>query len=127
MDLGDWSAACAGPGPRGCGPRACYVVPDFANPSGATMSESARRDLIELAENENLLLLEDNPYGILAEPEARIPTLKSMDRGDRIGYFGTFAKAVFAGVRVGYVLADQRTGHDGLLADELSKSRACSR
>ncbi|HEX5400839.1 MAG TPA: PLP-dependent aminotransferase family protein [Pseudonocardiaceae bacterium] len=107
---------------EGLRPRACYVVPDFANPSGTNMSSAARRELVELAEREDILLLEDNPYGILAE--RRIPTLKSIDPGGRVVYFGTFAKSVFAGARVGYVVADQRTGDGGLFADELAKIKS---
>ncbi|MFF4342516.1 PLP-dependent aminotransferase family protein [Kitasatospora sp. NPDC001540] len=110
-------------------PRACYVVPDFANPSGASMDEPARRRLLEVAEESGVLLIEDNPYGFFGRtPDAR-PTLKALD-GDRgnVVYLGSFAKTCFPGARVGYVLADQRVaapdGREGLLADELAKLKS---
>ncbi|MDG9716064.1 PLP-dependent aminotransferase family protein [Streptomyces sp. DH24] len=108
----------------GLRPRACYVVPDFANPSGATMPEANRRELLELAEREDILLLEDNPYSLFHAGGARLPTLKSLDTGQRVVYFGSFAKTAFAGARVGYVVADQPVVGAGLFADELAKLKS---
>ncbi|BAJ32279.1 MULTISPECIES: PLP-dependent aminotransferase family protein [Kitasatospora] len=110
-------------------PRACYVVPDFANPSGASMDEPSRRRLLEVAEETGVLLIEDNPYGFFGRTAAARPTLKALD-GDRgnVVYLGSFAKTCFPGARVGYLLADQRVaGPDGrtaLLADELAKLKS---
>jgi (S)-3,5-dihydroxyphenylglycine transaminase len=108
-------------------PRACYLVPDFANPSGTSMPTPARRRLLEIAEAENLLVLEDNPYGLFSGGD-RLPTLKSLDRGRRVVYLGSLAKSTFPGARIGYVVADQRVAnHDGgitLLADELAKIKS---
>ncbi|MGW0334166.1 aminotransferase-like domain-containing protein [Streptomyces sp. NPDC003011] len=109
-------------------PRALYVVPDFANPSGLSMTVDAREELLEIALQEDVLVLEDNPYGFFIRDGEPRPTLKSLDRGRRVVYFGSFAKTVFPGARVGYVLADQEVeGSDGrrtLLADELSKIKS---
>ncbi|RKE22666.1 PLP-dependent aminotransferase family protein [Streptomyces sp. TLI_171] len=110
-------------------PRACYVVPDFANPSGASMDEPARRRLLQVAEETGVLLIEDNPYGFFGRSGAARPTLKALD-GDRgnVVYLGSFAKTCFPGARVGYLVADQRVvGPDGarsLLADELAKLKS---
>ncbi|QKW22914.1 PLP-dependent aminotransferase family protein [Kitasatospora sp. NA04385] len=109
-------------------PRACYVVPDFANPSGASMAEPARRRLLEVAEESGVLLIEDNPYGFFGRTAAARPTLKALD-GDRgnVVYLGSFAKTCFPGARVGYVVADQRVAGGagtGLLADELAKLKS---
>ncbi|MEU0130484.1 PLP-dependent aminotransferase family protein [Streptomyces sp. NPDC006289] len=110
---------------EGLRPRACYVVPDFANPSGATMPQEARRRLLDLAERENILLLEDNPYSMFhSGGEERPPTLKSLDTAQRVVYFGSFAKTAFAGARVGYVVADQPVVDGGLFADELAKLKS---
>ncbi|RPE28526.1 aminotransferase class I/II-fold pyridoxal phosphate-dependent enzyme [Kitasatospora cineracea] len=109
-------------------PRALYLVPDFANPSGTSLSHGARRDLLDVAEAEDLLLLEDNPYGFFSREGEPAATLKSMDTGRRVVYLGSFAKTAFPGARVGYVVADQEVrGADGrrtLLADELSKIKS---
>ncbi|MFI1522872.1 PLP-dependent aminotransferase family protein [Kitasatospora cineracea] len=110
-------------------PRACYVVPDFANPSGASLDEPARRRLLAVAEETGVLLIEDNPYGFFGRTADPRPTLKALD-GDRgnVVYLGSFAKTCFPGARVGYVVADQRVaapdGRAGLLADELAKLKS---
>ncbi|MFD5749830.1 PLP-dependent aminotransferase family protein [Streptomyces sp. NPDC127033] len=109
-------------------PRALYVVPDFANPSGASMELPERRRLLEIAEQEDLLILEDNPYGFFVRTGGARPTLKSMDRERRVLYLGSFAKTALPGARVGYVVADQEVvgpgGRRTLLADELSKIKS---
>lgn len=109
-------------------PRAFYVVPDFANPSGASMSRAAREHLLAVAEEEELLVLEDDPYGFFVRTGEARPTLKALDRGRRVVHLGSFAKTALPGARVGYVLADQEVvGPEGgrtLLADELSKIKS---
>ncbi|HEX6525140.1 MAG TPA: PLP-dependent aminotransferase family protein [Streptosporangiaceae bacterium] len=105
-------------------PRALYVVSNFANPSGVSLSADVRRGLIAAAADEDLLILEDDPYGLFGLDDERIPTLKSLDTDQRVLYLGSFAKSVFPGARVGFLVADQTvvnaTGHRSLLADELS-------
>ncbi|NEC14041.1 PLP-dependent aminotransferase family protein [Streptomyces sp. SID8014] len=109
-------------------PRAFYVVPDFANPSGASMSRAARELLLAVAEEEELLVLEDDPYGFFVRTGEARPTLKALDRGRRVVHLGSFAKTALPGARVGYVLADQEVVGPGggrtLLADELSKIKS---
>jgi (S)-3,5-dihydroxyphenylglycine transaminase len=104
-------------------PRVLYVIPDFANPSGQVMSLERRRELLALAERENILLLEDNPYGFTAG-DRQLPTLKALDDRGRVVYLGTFAKVCLPGTRVGYVVADQLVTGDGVephfLAEELA-------
>ncbi len=113
----------------GLRPRACYVMPDFANPSGLSLDVDARRRLLEVAAEQELLLLEDNPYGLFpAWGVARVPTLKALDTERRVVYLGSFAKTGLPGARVGYVVADQTVaapdGSTNLLADELSKLKS---
>ncbi|GLW56741.1 PLP-dependent aminotransferase family protein [Kitasatospora phosalacinea] len=114
-------------------PRALYVVPDFANPSGTSMPLAARAGLLEAAAEEGLLVIEDNPYGFFSrepgEQPGERPTLKALDgnRG-RVVHLGSFAKTCFPGARLGYVVADQRVaapdGRTTLLADELAKLKS---
>jgi (S)-3,5-dihydroxyphenylglycine transaminase len=105
-------------------PRALYVVSNFANPSGVSLSAQVRRGLIEVAAQEDLLILEDDPYGLFGLDDSRSPTLKSLDTDQRVMYLGSFAKSVFPGARVGFLVADQvvvsADGQRSLLADELS-------
>ena len=112
---------------RGRRPRAVYVIPDHSNPSGTTMPLPARRALLDLAARYDLLVLEDSPYRLVSAG-ARVPALKSLDRERRVIQLGSFAKTVFPGARVGYVVADQRVtlpdGRSGLLADQLAKVKS---
>jgi (S)-3,5-dihydroxyphenylglycine transaminase len=109
-------------------PRALYVVPDFANPSGTSLTVPARHRLLQVARAEDLLVIEDNPYGFFTRDEASRPTLKSLDAHRTVVYLGSFAKTCFPGARLGYVLADQEvTGPDGsrtVLADQLAKVKS---
>jgi (S)-3,5-dihydroxyphenylglycine transaminase len=123
MDLDDLRRQLHRARSQGWRPRGCYLVPDFSNPTGTCLRLDARRELIALAQAEDLLLVEDNPYGLFGS-QARLPTLKSLDRTRHVVYLGSFAKTAMPSARVGYVVADQpvrRAGRpDGLLADKLS-------
>jgi (S)-3,5-dihydroxyphenylglycine transaminase len=123
----DVDAAILAARARGLRPRACYVVPDHANPSGVTMPADTRFELLELAARRDVLLLEDSPYRLVS-PEPRLPTLKSLDRQRRVVHLGSFSKTAFPGARVGFVIADQRVvdavGQTSLLADELAKIKS---
>ncbi|MFI6924008.1 PLP-dependent aminotransferase family protein [Nonomuraea spiralis] len=99
--------------------RACYVTPNFANPTGTSMDLPARHRLLEVAAAHGILLLEDNAYGLFGQD--RLPTLKALDRSATVVYLGSFAKSGMPGARVGYVVADQHIDEGGLLADQLSK------
>jgi (S)-3,5-dihydroxyphenylglycine transaminase len=124
INLDHLEAACRVARAKGKRIRALYVAPDFANPSGTVMDLATRRQLLDVAERQDLLVLEDNAYGFTAEPMAEVPTLKALDKNGRVIYIGTFAKICLPGARVGFVVADQivRTpeGKRGLLADELA-------
>ncbi|GAA2268504.1 MULTISPECIES: aminotransferase-like domain-containing protein [Kitasatospora] len=129
IDLEDLAAVVARAKESGLRPRACYVVADFANPSGISLSRETRERLLRLAQEHDFLVLEDNPYGIFSSPDTeQPPTLLALDRDRRVVYLGSFAKTGLPGARVGYVVADQRvsTG-DGAtepLADQLAKIKS---
>ncbi|MER7334364.1 MULTISPECIES: PLP-dependent aminotransferase family protein [unclassified Micromonospora] len=129
VDLADLRGQVRRARAAGLRPRACYVMPDFANPSGTSIGLADRRRLLDLAAEEDLLLLEDNPYGLFPAGDAgRLPTLKALDTARRVVYLGSFAKTVLPGARVGYVVADQRVagsdGAVGLFADQLAKIKS---
>ncbi|MFI1105069.1 PLP-dependent aminotransferase family protein [Streptomyces melanogenes] len=106
-------------------PRALYLVPDFSNPSGHSLDLATRRRLLEIAEEEDILLLEDNPYGYFTAADGeRPPTLKALDTGQRVVHLGSLAKTCFPGARVGFAVADQKVAGGGLLADELSRAKS---
>ncbi len=124
---GDLAAAIAVEKARGRRPRAFYVTTDHSNPAGTTMPERTRRELLDLADRHDFLILEDSPYRLVS-PEPHIPTLKALDRRRRVVYLGSFAKTAFPGARVGFVVADQRvadeSGRIGLLAAEMAKVKS---
>jgi (S)-3,5-dihydroxyphenylglycine transaminase len=124
IDLDGLRSACRTARSAGRHLRACYVASDFSNPGGSRMSLASRHRLLELAEREDFLVLEDNAYGFTAASGDELPALKALDTRGRVIHIGTFAKICLPGARVGYVLADQHvvdTGAgDRLLADELA-------
>jgi 2-aminoadipate transaminase len=86
-------------------PKFVYTVPSFQNPGGVTMSLPRRRRLIEVARERELLVLEDNPYGLLRYEGDPVPTLYSLDGGVYVMYLGTFSKIFSPGLRLGWVVA----------------------
>ena len=123
IDLDDLVAQIRRARSEGLRPRACYVMPDYANPSGLSLDLATRKRLLEIAAAEDVLLLEDNPYRLFHGANPRTATLKALDTQRRVVYLGSFAKTALPGVRVGYVVADQ-TVEGGLFADELAKIKS---
>ena len=86
-------------------PKFVYTVPTFQNPAGVTLSLERRQRLVEIARKRELLVLEDNPYGLLRFEGDPLPTLRSLDGGDYVVYLGTFSKILSAGLRLGWAAA----------------------
>src|SRR5918912_374238 len=86
-------------------PKFIYTIPSFQNPAGVTMSEERRRALVKIAHAEELVVLEDNPYGLLRYEGETLPTLHSLDGGRYVIYLGTFSKILSAGLRLGWAAA----------------------
>ncbi|CAN5626347.1 PLP-dependent aminotransferase family protein [soil metagenome] len=84
-----------------------YTIPNFQNPSGVTMAADRRRELLELAREHDLLILEDNPYGMLRFEGEAPPNLMALEGGrpERVIYLGTFSKIFAPGVRLGWMHA----------------------
>lgn len=82
-----------------------YTIPNFQNPSGATMSFEKRKRLYALAKQYGVMILEDNPYGDLRVEGDKIPTIKSMDNDGIVIYAGSFSKILSPGLRVAYCIA----------------------
>lgn len=79
-----------------------YLIPTFHNPTGITMSAEKRRAVYALAQQYNVIILEDNPYGELRFAGKEVPTFKSMDTDGRVIYCGSFSKVLSAGMRIGF-------------------------
>jgi 2-aminoadipate transaminase len=92
-------------------PKFIYTIPNFQNPAGVTMSLARRRKLVALARERELIVLEDNPYGLLRYEGEPLPTLRSLDdvaaargAGSFVIYLGTFSKIFSPGVRLGWAV-----------------------
>src|SRR3954452_2594275 len=86
-------------------PKFIYTVPTFQNPAGVTMSMERRRRLVEVANERELLVLEDNPYGMLRYEGEALPPLRLLDGGVYVMYLGTFSKILSPGIRLGWIVA----------------------
>jgi 2-aminoadipate transaminase len=86
-------------------PKFVYSVPTFQNPAGVTMSLERRQRLVELARSRELLVVEDNPYGLLRFGGEALPPLYQLDGGDFVIYVGTFSKILSPGIRLGWAVA----------------------
>ena len=87
----------------GITPKFIYTVPTFQNPAGVTMSLERRKRLVEIAAERELLILEDNPYGMLRYSGDPLPTLRELDGGNFVVYLGTFSKILAPGLRLGWI------------------------
>ena len=101
-ELEELLAALAREGRR---PKFIYSVPSFQNPAGVTLSEERRERLVGLAREHEVLIVEDNPYGLLRYDGDPQPTLYSLDGGDYVLYLGTLSKILSPGIRIGWVAA----------------------
>lgn len=112
---------------RGRRPRAFYVIPDHANPSGTTMTLTDREALLQAAARHDVLLLEDSPYRLVS-PGPRTATLKSLDHDKNVVHLGSYSKTIFPGARAGFVVADQQVrladGGIALLAAQIAKVKS---
>lgn len=80
-----------------------YLIPNFQNPTGLTMSLEKREKVYALAKQYGAVILEDNPYGDLRFAGENVRSVKSMDKDGIVVYSGTFSKVLAPGIRVGYV------------------------
>jgi 2-aminoadipate transaminase len=100
---------------QGRRPKFIYTIPNFHNPGGVTMSLARRRRLVAVARERELLVLEDNPYGLLRYEGEALPTLYTLDaqaangspstHSDLVIYLGTFSKILSPGLRLGWAVA----------------------
>ena len=95
-----------------------YTVPNFHNPAGVSLAESRRDVVVEIANRHNILVVEDNPYGLLGFDGEPARALRARD--DHVIYLGSFSKTFAPGLRVGWVLAPHAVREKLVLAAEAS-------
>ncbi len=94
-----------------------YTVPNYHNPAGITLIEQRRDEIVAICAEAGLLILEDNPYGLLGFDGPPLPALRARV-SDGIIYLGSFSKTFAAGVRVGWVLAPPGVKEKLIMASE---------
>ncbi|HEV8230456.1 MAG TPA: PLP-dependent aminotransferase family protein [Candidatus Limnocylindria bacterium] len=91
----------------GLRPRMFFVVPNFQNPTGETLSDRRRDALLALAASYDAVVVEDDPYGLLRYRGADVAPLASRDASVEVVSIGSFSKTFLPGLRVGWVIADR--------------------
>ena len=94
-----------------------YTVPNFHNPAGVSLSAARRPQILEIARRHGVLVLEDNPYGLLGFEGEPVPALRSLDE-DGVIYLGSFSKTFAPGYRVGWAVAPHAIREKLVLASE---------
>ena len=98
-----------------------YTIPTFQNPTGITMSASKRKAVYDICRKNQIIIIEDNPYGELRFQGQWLPSIKSLDTEGIVVYCGSFSKILAPGLRIGFVVAhetiigkivDQKQGND---------------
>jgi DNA-binding transcriptional MocR family regulator len=94
-----------------------YTIPSFQNPMGVTLSWERRMEVLEIARANDILVVEDNPYGLLYFDQAPPQAMRSVDEAGVI-YLGTFSKTLAPGLRVGWAVAPHAIREKLILANE---------
>src|SRR3546814_6835949 len=92
-------------------PKFIYNIPEFHNPTGATMTAARRTALVALAEAREIPILEDSPYRRVRFDGEDQPLLKALDRSGIVFHLGTFSKLVAPGLRIGWIVAERSEEH----------------
>jgi 2-aminoadipate transaminase len=94
-----------------------YTIPTFQNPAGVTLTWDRRMEVLEICRSEGILVIEDNPYGLLYFDGAPPQAMRSVEE-DGVVYLGTFSKTFAPGLRVGWALAPHAIREKLVLANE---------
>ena len=94
-----------------------YTVPAYQNPAGVTLTDQRRDQILAICERAGLLVVEDDPYGLLGFDSDPLPALRSRSRDDVI-YVSTFSKTFAPGLRVGWILAPHAVREKLVIASE---------
>jgi 2-aminoadipate transaminase len=109
-------ASCASAGRR---VKFVYTVPNYHNPAGVTLSTSRRVEILEICRSAGVLVLEDDPYGLLGF-DGEVPRALRADDAEGVIYLGSFSKTFAPGFRVGWALAPHAVREKLVLAAEAS-------
>ena len=102
---------------RGRTPKFLYTVPNFHNPAGVTLAVPRRAEILEICAGHDVLVIEDNPYGLLGFEGQTYPAMRACEPVNVV-YLGSFSKTFAPGLRVGWVLAPHAVREKLVLAAE---------
>ncbi|MGC9124872.1 MAG: PLP-dependent aminotransferase family protein [Caldisericaceae bacterium] len=91
---------------KGINPKFIYVIPNFQNPAGVTMTLERRKKLLDISHKSNLIILEDDPYGDIYFEGEKLPSLIELDKIGNVIALRTFSKILAPGLRLGWIIAD---------------------
>ena len=97
-----------------------YLISNFQNPTGRTLSEERRQKLYEIAIKWNFVIIEDDPYGRLRYRGEHVPPIKSFDRTGHVVYLSTFSKTIAPGFRTGWIVAPKEVREKLIVAKQSS-------
>ncbi len=103
---------------KGRRPKFIYVVPDFQNPSGLTLSRERRQRVLDLAREYHVLVVEDNPYRELRFEGTAPPPLAALDRDGLVIYLSTFSKTLCPGLRIAWLAASEEIVRQCVIAKQ---------
>ncbi len=98
-------------------PKMIYTIPNFHNPAGVTQTTDRRERILQIAKDEGLLILEDDPYGLLGF-DGTVPRAIRADDDQQVVYLGSFSKTIASGLRVGWAVAPHGVREKLVLAAE---------
>jgi 2-aminoadipate transaminase len=94
-----------------------YTIPNFHNPAGVTLSAARRLEILQICREADILVLEDNPYGLLGFDQEPMRAMRA-DEAEGVIYLGSFSKTFSPGMRVGWALAPHAVREKLVLAQE---------
>ena len=97
-----------------------YTIPNFHNPAGTSLSDARRDEVLAICVEAGLLVLEDNPYGLLGFDGPPVRAIRARSESEHVLYLGSFSKTFAPGLRVGWVLAPHAVREKLVLASEAS-------
>jgi DNA-binding transcriptional MocR family regulator len=112
--LSEALAACRAAGQR---VKFIYTIPSYHNPAGVTQDQSRRQQILQIAQSAGVLVLEDDPYGLLGF-DGEVPRAIRANDSESVIYLGSFSKTIAAGLRVGWAVAPHAVREKLVLAAE---------
>ena len=97
-----------------------YLIPNFQNPTGITLSRERREKIMEIVKDHNVVVIEDDPYGKLRYDGEALPHMKTRDDLEQVVYLGSFSKIIAPGLRVAYVVCDEKIAQKIVLGKQNS-------